>query len=295
MLMDFARDVGRGFGADWKGVLFRQTYKQLKEVVERSRKWFGQIFPDARFVQAGAEGYTWTFATGEQLMFRHARVPGDYWNYHGWEIPWLGWEELTTWPDLELYQMMRSTNRTSNAAVAKVRRIRANTNSWGPGHNAVKQYFIHPTNYVPGRIVENRAQVFVSARDNAHLMDADPEYFTELERAATSPGMKASWFGQTIHECWDVTSGGMFDDLWDGDIHVMPAFSIPDDWRIDRAMDWGSSKPFAVGWFAASNGEALPDGRCWPRGRCSSSGSGTAGTVRPTRDSRCCTRISPRG
>ena len=49
LLMDFAREVGKGYGAEWNGVLFRQTYPQLDDVVKKSKKWFPQIFPTAKF------------------------------------------------------------------------------------------------------------------------------------------------------------------------------------------------------------------------------------------------------
>ena len=50
----------------------------------------------------------------------------------------------------------------------------------------------------------------------------------------------------------------MFDDIWRGDIHVVPSIPprlIPKGWKIDRSFDWGSSKPFSVCWWAESNGE----------------------------------------
>ena len=54
----------------------------------------------------------------------------------------------------------------------------------------------------------------------------------------------------------------MFDDVWDPKIHIVPRFEIPVDWRIDRSFDWGSSRPFSVGWWAESNGSdvRMPDG-----------------------------------
>jgi hypothetical protein len=52
----------------------------------------------------------------------------------------------------------------------------------------------------------------------------------------------------------------MFDDIWDSGRHILPSFplhKIPKGWHIDRSFDWGSSKPFSVGWWAESNGEPL--------------------------------------
>ena len=63
----------------------------------------------------------------------------------------------------------------------------------------------------------------------------------------------------------------MFDDLWDSRVHVIEPFPIPGSWRIDRSFDWGSARPFSVGWWAESDGtEVSLDGNgrvmSWPRG-----------------------------
>jgi len=49
LLMSFAQWCGVGFGAAWRGIIFRETFPQLKDVVAKSRRWFSQIFPAARF------------------------------------------------------------------------------------------------------------------------------------------------------------------------------------------------------------------------------------------------------
>lgn len=69
---------------------------------------------------------------------------------------------------------------------------------------------------------------------------------------------------------WNIVAGGMFDDVWEEGRHVLVPFAIPKSWRIDRAFDWGSSKPFSVGWWAESDGTeaVMADGtkRTFPRG-----------------------------
>ncbi len=58
----------------------------------------------------------------------------------------------------------------------------------------------------------------------------------------------------------------MFDDVWKRDVHVLKAFEVPPSWKITRSFDWGSSKPFSVGWWAESDGTEAPNGRTYPRG-----------------------------
>lgn len=126
LLMDYCQFVGKGLGPDWRGILFRRTYPELGDVIAKSRKWFPQIFPGAKY-HAG-EHY-WTFPDGETLLFRHFKTPDDYWNYHGHAYPWMGWEELTTWPTPDCYTSMMSCARSPNPQTPI--RLRSTTNPYG--------------------------------------------------------------------------------------------------------------------------------------------------------------------
>ncbi len=142
LLIDFARDVGRGFGVDWRGVLLRRTFQDLKDVLAKSYKVFPSVFPKARFYESASD-YFWEFAEGERLYLGHIKDVAQYWGkYHGHEYPWQGYEELTAWPDLSIFDMMIGTWRSANQNVAKVKRRRATSNPWGPGHHAVKTRFV---------------------------------------------------------------------------------------------------------------------------------------------------------
>lgn len=275
LAMDFAQHVGAGFGAAWRGILFRRTYKQLDDVVAKTKRWFHQIFPRARL-----SDYTWKWPSGEELLLRHFDTEDDYWNYHGHEYPWVGWEELTSWPTLDGYDSMLACNRSSYPGIPL--KVRSTTNPYGPGHNAVKRYFIDPaprgqviveTREIPmledGQIHRREVQtkrvaIHSSYIENPQLLQADPMYLAHLE-SISDPNKRKAWlFGD-----WDITSGGMFDDLWDKRIHVLRPFEIPGGWRVDRAMDWGESKPFSIGFWAESDGSpATIEGkqRTFPRG-----------------------------
>lgn len=255
LLMDFARDVGRGWGPAWRGILFRRTSKQLDDVVARSQKWFRQIFPGAVFLRSRAD-YKWVFPDGEELLLRHFRNVDDYWDYHGHEYPWIGWEELTSWPALDGYELMKSCSRSSTPGMP--RRIRATTNPWGVGHGPVKLHFIDPARR--GVIIRDeqgleRVAIHGHWSENRALMEAEPDYPKKIASlAGGSDHKRRAW----LNGDWDIVAGGMFDDVWDRSIHVIEPFAVPSSWRIDRSFDWGSSKPFAVGWTAESDGTGTP-------------------------------------
>jgi hypothetical protein len=154
------------------------------------------------------------------------------------------------------------------------------TNPSGPGHNWVKRRFINvarngevvsrtirvfdPKAQADVDVVRTQVAIFGSYRENIYL---DAKYIAELDRLTSSDeNLRQAW----LYGNWDVTAGGALDDLWRKAVHVLPRFKIPANWKIDRALDWGSTHPFSVGWFAEANGEecALDDGSviCPPPG-----------------------------
>jgi hypothetical protein len=138
LLMDFARHCGQGFGEHWRGALFRLSYPQLRDVVAKSKKWFYSIFPGIKFTEANNQ-YVWKWPSGERLYFCHGAREDDYWNYHGHEYPWLGFEELTNWRNLDFYEAMLTTCRSSYPGMP--RKVRSTCNPYGIGHSAVKARF----------------------------------------------------------------------------------------------------------------------------------------------------------
>lgn len=256
LLMDYLQEVGKGFGASWRGILFRQTYPQLQDVITKTLKWFPRIYPAAKY---NRQSHIWTFPGGEELLLRQFNREDDYWNFHGHEYPWVGWEELCNWADPNGYKRMMSTCRSSDARVAKLIRYRATTNPYGPGHNWVKHRF---------RLPSSRHKIITDARDkdgnpepwriaihghideNLVLAQSDPNYKQRIIASARNPAELKAW----LEGSWDIVAGGMFDDVWEPSVHVVPAFNIPSSWKINRSFDWGSSKPFSVGWWAESDG-----------------------------------------
>lgn len=265
LLMDFYSDVGKGYGHSWKGILFRQSFPQLQDVISKCLKWFSLVCPRAKY---NASSHTWTFPDGEQLLLRQFMREDDYWNFHGHEYPWVGWEELCNWHELNGYNRMKSTCRSTHPEVAKIIRYRATTNPYGPGHNAVKYHFGLPgsrgvVNWKPtddeGNILPPRLAIHGNIYENKILLRADPTYIERIKASAKNEAELKAW----LEGSWDVVAGGMFDDVWDPKVHVLPGIVIPNGWSIYRSFDWGSTRPFSVGWWAVSDGSdvRLADGR----------------------------------
>lgn len=259
LIMSFCMHVGRGFGAGWKGILFRQTYKQLNDVISKTKKWIPQIWPEAKFNHSDSK---WVFPGGEELLLRQFMRVDDYWNYHGHEYPWIGWEELCNWASDEGYRRMFSCCRSSTIGMPRM--IRATTNPYGPGHNWVKARFRLPGMFSrvikdavddEGRKEPHRLAINSHIRENKALLEADPDYIDRIAASARNQAEKKAW----LEGSWDIVAGGMFDDVWDPQYNVLKPFAIPHTWKIDRSFDWGSSKPFSVGWWAQSDGSDVRD------------------------------------
>jgi hypothetical protein len=259
LIMDFAQHVGKGWGGEWRGILFRQTFAQLSDVINKTLKWFPRMWPGAVYNRSD---HTWTFPDGEQLLLRYMKSPEDYWNYHGHAYPWIGWEELTNWPTDECYLRMMSCCRSTVPGLP--RKYRATTNPYGVGHTWVKHRFRLPNfrwrvitdSYREGKLEPPRVAIPGFLKENIVLLEADPGYYNRLVASARNKSELKAW----TEGSWDIVAGGMFDDMWEPKHLVIPSFPIeliPRGWRIDRSFDWGSSAPFSVGWWAESNGEAL--------------------------------------
>ncbi len=106
-------------------------------------------------------------------------------------------------------------------------------------------------------VTSTQVRIFGSYKENRYL---SPLYVAGLENIKEPNKRKAWLWGD-----WDIVAGGAIDDLWNPAIHVVPRFVIPKNWRVDRSFDWGSTKPFSVGWWAEANGEevTLENGMTW--------------------------------
>ena len=253
----------------FKALILRKTYPQLTELIDKSLDYYRRAFPAAKYNDSK---HRWKFPSGATVTFGAMHTRQDKENYRGKQFDVIIFDELThfTW---EEYSFMFSRNRPSGPGTFVC--MRATTNPGGVGHGWVKERFITPAppmteikeniEYIDGegRLVSGeRSRLFVPATvfDNAALLRNDPMYVSNLamlpeaEKAAQLYGSWDSFDGQVFTE-WRNDPDHYGDRLW---THVISPFRIPSYWRIYRGFDFGYSKPFAVGWFAAD-----PDGRLY--------------------------------
>ena len=233
------------------------------------------------WVKEGYAKWSWQrhaleFSNGANLFLSHCQHEHDVYNYHGPEINALLMDELTTFTAFQ-YRYLRSRMRAPGLVLPPgcpwtFPRAVSGTNPGNVGHNWVKMAWPGAAppykkwkaskseggmvrQYIPARLEDNKAMT----------PDERAEYAEKLQGMGDPSLVKAMLEGS-----WDIVAGGMFDDVWDLGHNTCEPFDIPDGWPISRSFDWGSSKPFSVGWWTESNGETvtLADGttRTWPRG-----------------------------
>ena len=215
------------------------------------------------------------FSNGSKIHLCHCQYPKDVYNYQGAEIHVLMIDELTHW-ESGMYRFLRGRCRLGGLKVpaemqGRFPRVIAGANPGGVGHNWVKAEFIDGAAPMAIRRMPDdeggllRQYIPAKLADNPTQTENDPHYAARLSGLGNAALVRAMLDGD-----WNIVAGGMFDDLWSEQLHVLKPFDVPASWRIDRAFDWGSSKPFSVGWWAESDGSEvkMADGatRTFPRG-----------------------------
>lgn len=201
----------------------------------------------------------WIFWNGSQIHLCHCQHDTDMNNYQGAEIHVLMIDQLEQWTKA-VYQFLRAQCRLGSLSlpdrfIETFPRVLTSANPGGIGHNWVRGDFV---DIAPmGRITQmaseeggmKRQYILSLLEDNPTQLVNDPTYEFRLMGAGSKSMVKALRWG-----IWDIVAGGAFDDVWFPNIHILPSFEIPKSWRVNRAFDWGSSKPFSVGWWATCDG-----------------------------------------
>lgn len=256
------------YGEAAVGIFVRRKFKQLAEVIARTK----QIFPKigAKYNEQKAE---WRMANGARLKFVYLERDSDAEEYQGHSYTRIYVEEVTNFPSPDPINKLRATLRSGGGVQSG---MRLTGNPGGPGHNWVKARYIDPapqgykiieesytfTDKVAGEAVTvSLGRVYIPSRisDNRLLMENDPTYILRL-RQSGSEALVRAW----LEGDWSIIDGAFFSEF-SPELHILPAHlwlpRIPQSAVRFRAFDWGSARPFSCGWYAISDGTwGLPKG-----------------------------------
>jgi hypothetical protein len=246
LLGDYMQDIG--LGPAWRGILFRKSYAELEELVTRAHEIYLPLGAQYQVAKS-----TFLFPSGATLKMRYLEHERDAAKYQGHQYTWAGWDELTNWASDAAYMKIKACVRSAHGIPNK--RIRCSANPGGVGHHWVKSYYVDH-NPLGMELIEGK-RMFIPSKltDNTILMSNDPEYIETLKELG-SPELVRAW----LDGDWDVITGCYFPEFR-RDVHVLEPFELPKHLTRFRSCDWGSAKPFSVGWWAVSVGIWTPDGK----------------------------------
>lgn len=213
----------------------------------------------------GAKNF-WEFWNGSCIYLCHCQYEKDVNKYQGSEIGVLLIDEATHFTPYQ-YRFLRGRVRLGGTKLPEkykgvFPRILLGTNPGGISHGFFKKEFVDYSapmniNRMPKK-EGGMLRQYIPAKltDNPTLMENDPDYADRLHALGDPALVRAMLDGD-----WNIVAGGALDDVWDSKL-VVPDFNVPNNWKVDRSFDWGSTHPFSVIWWAEANGEEvdLPDG-----------------------------------
>ena len=247
---------------DFRGILFRRTNDELRELKSVSKSMYPRAIPEARWSERDSQ---WNFPGGASLWMTYLDKDDDVLRYQGQAFNWIGFDELTQWPTPYAWNYMRSRLRTTSTSGLKLYQ-RATSNPGGPGHAWVKKMFIDPAPWgeafdatdietgetltwpkghsKEGQPLFKRRFIPANLFDNPYLAE-DGTY--EANLLSLSERQRK----QLLEGDWDVAEGAAFTEF-NRAIHVVEPFKIPPSWIKFRACDYGYGSQSAVLWFAVN-------------------------------------------
>lgn len=243
LIMEASRFVSY---AEYRAVLFRRTFPQLQEIIDRCWQWYPQLGAYYK-----ATEHRWFFPSGAKIALAHMQHEANKYDHQGKEYQYIGFDELTQFME-SMYLYLHSRARTKNPDIPI--RIRSTTNPGGIGHHWVKRRFLDVSKPLDAYIdpVSGQSRCFVPATvyDNPTLVKNDPLYVRRLE------GLPEIEKKRLLYGDWEAFEGQVFAELSDH-THGCDAFDIPPNWERFMVFDWGYGRPWAALWFAIDFDETI--------------------------------------
>lgn len=223
------------------------------------------------------------FWNGSRIFLCHCKDEAHRYKYHGAEIHVLIIDELTTFTEV-IYRYLRFRVRMVGITLPKIFRkgeigIDGQVNEWdlfpkiicgsnpgNIGHHWVKRTWgldralgISEPMMMPdseGGMYRQYIRALLS--DNPSMERDDPRYRQRMRGLQDPALVRAMEEGD-----WNILAGGYFPEFR-LERHVLKACTLPDHKfpRRFRSWDWGSARPFSIGWYGICDEDWKTDGCC---------------------------------
>ncbi|MFZ5650139.1 MAG: terminase large subunit domain-containing protein [Bacillota bacterium] len=253
LLMEGLRQADK---RNYRAIIFRRTFPELQELIDRSMELFPRAFPGAKWNE---QKKRWTFPSGAIYYFGAMEHEKDKHKYQGRQFQYIAFDELTQFEESQ-YIYLFSRCRTKDGSIRCY--IRSSSNPGGVGHSWVKARFVDngPFNVVTDAIT-GLTRCFIPSKvyDNKVLMQNDPDYIKRLlslpedDRRALLEGDWDVWVGQYFRE-------------FRREIHTIAPFAIPPYWKRFRSLDYGLDCTACYWWAVDQEGVCYIYRELWQSG-----------------------------
>jgi hypothetical protein len=248
-------------------------FRRLSDDLVKNHMEGSGSFPEllSKWVDDGLVTINWSkpieirFWNGSKIFLNHCQHEKDMYKYQGSEIHVLMIDELTHFSE-PIYRFLRNRVRLGGLDVpeqykGKLPFILCGSNPGSVGHQWVKETFIDDA--IPmelrrmGKSEGGMLRQYIPARleDNPTLVENDPDYVDRLHGLGSPELVRAMAEGD-----WDVVAGAALETL-SREKHCLRPFTPPKHWTRFMSIDWGTAKPFSVGWYCVAEGNALIKGK----------------------------------
>lgn len=246
----------RRYGRDFNAIFFRKELPQADDLIDRAKQLY---LPHGAYWREQAREFR--MKEGGRIRFRPLENVTDAQKFMGQSLSDAAVEEAGNYETPQPIDMLFGALR-SKAGVPIQLLLTANPG--GPGHSWIRHRYIDPaplgmqvlTRKLPNGSTHDYIFIPSKVQDNRILLEHDPHYVDRLYLVGSEALVKAWLEGD-----WNVVAGAFFPE-WNTAKHVIQPMELPLYWHRFRSFDFGSARPFSVGWWAVSDGE-LPR---FPRG-----------------------------
>mgnify|MGYP002653721203 CR=1 FL=1 len=234
----------RRYGDKFNAVMFRRTTVSSEDAIERSKQIFEPL--GGKFNE---QKLRWRMPNGGRVSFAYLDSIEDAQEYQGRNLTDAWVEEAGQYPEPGPIDRLFGVLRSASGVPVQ---LILTANPGGSGQGWIRdRYQLVPFPKAPKVVTREKNGVSIRMAvipsritDNKLLLAGDPEYVSRLSMVGSAQLVKAWLDGD-----WNAIEGAFFDD-WDERKHVVEPFEVPRDWTRFRSMDWGSARPFSVGWWA---------------------------------------------
>jgi hypothetical protein len=250
----------------YKGLFLRRTFPELEgEIIPRSKEFFpstGAVYNETK--------RRWKFPNGGLDIFGHCEAEKDVKKYDTLQATLTRWDESTSFTGFQ-YEYLTLRRSRVPPGYPYPAMSRWGSNPGNVGHVYFRKRFLDPYKnakkaFGSAILRDNKTgtlKYFIqaTAKDNPHLLEANPKYYQKLEGISSEAERRAMILGD-----WYVFEGQVFDEFRLEPLpdepanaqHVIEPFAIPFWWPKIISIDWGFKAYTFVIWWAIS-----PSGRVY--------------------------------